>query len=67
MALMIPEPRRGDASVVSSEAVPVAGFRWIAMRKLQWRCKGSIKPWEVVERTTKKGALEGRGRVVNSH
>lgn len=52
---MEPEPTRGDCQVVQNEAVPTEGFRWIGLRKLQWKNKTATQPWEAVERTTRKG------------
>ena len=53
---MDPEPKRGAAHVVSATHVSTEGFRWIALKKLVWKHNdGKERPWEVVERTTKRG------------
>lgn len=54
---MEPEPKRGDCRVEKNEAVATEGFRWIGLRRLQWLHKGTARPWEAVERTTRKGPV----------
>eukprot|EP00045_Choanoeca_perplexa_P002677 m.25915 g.25915 ORF g.25915 m.25915 type:complete len:255 (+) comp11643_c0_seq1:65-829(+) len=53
------EKHVGLCRVVSKERVATDGFRWIHLSKYVWRDpSGQERPWEVVERSTRKGEID---------